>query len=317
MNVNGIDSNYYLTDNPIFVNLSNIRNDTTYVTIFARDLKTQNVSQPLRYYPILSQTTGSSIFQDMNIDIAPLVKSMMDEPDHNRPSLQAQQVNTFETYLNSNILNLEITFRERVNDQSFYDTKRTKIFIRGGKRTYESNQNLSFGDILSPTPTIPRWSGYPINYYYIGKIDSGATGIVQNSIVPPEIIKNQKVKGCNPQYVKFLNSLGGYSYWLFENWETEDRNSNLGYIPRREEVLDLGNEFESGIKLTSKVKKEFLPLIKDLIVSEEIYLYDQSTQKYTRISSNRNRVRENPFSVNYKVDLNFVLYNRYKPSVLW
>lgn len=319
MNVNGISSNYYLTDNPIFVNLSNIDFSTDHVAIFARNTRTQEVSVPMNYYPYGNQ--------NLNIDIAPLVKSMMSEPDHAPPlkavfSAQPQfGQKLFESYFNGNLITLEITFRERTSSTSFYDEKRTRTFIRGGKRTYQSNQNLSYGDILSPTSIIPTWRGYPAAYYLIGRIDTettiGPLGVVKSIRIPADKRKNLKVKGCNPQYVKFLNSLGGYSYWLFENWETEETNDNLGGILRRNEVLDLGNSYDKSVKLTSKIPKEFLPLIKDLIVSKEIYLYDRENQDYIRVSSEKNRVKENPFSVNFKVDLKFKLHNRYNPSLTW
>ncbi|HET8838046.1 MAG TPA: hypothetical protein VFM82_03540 [Flavobacteriaceae bacterium] len=316
MNISGIESNLYLSDNPIFVRLYNISQNAKYVEIRVRNTSTQETPKPLRYYRYANE--------DLNIDISSIVKSMMPKPDHIRPFLSAGSIsNIYQNYFYGNSIVLEFMFVEVMQNGSENVLTRKKTFIRGGKRTYQSNQNLSNGDVLSPTETIPVWNGFPFEYYYLGTISTEVLSIIQDpriirsKIAPVNLVKRLKVKGCEPKYVKFLNSLGGYSYWLFENWETEESNDNLGSILGRTEVTDLGNEYESEIELISKVPQQFLPIIKDLIFSEEIYLYNPTEQNYTRVSSDGNNVKENPFDVNFKVKLKFKLYNRYNPSLIW
>lgn len=310
MNISGIDSNYYLSDNPIFVELSDFETPTKVIEVRVKNLSTQINSSPLRYY----------LFDEsITIDIAPLVKAMMQEPNLFAPYVQ-QSIGTVQR-LQRNYVHLEFSFIEYTDPVHIVNLeKRTKTFIRGGKRTYQSNQKTNFGAILSPTEIIPIWPGFPKAYYYIGQVTNHPTqytGIVYNSIIPQERTKTLKVKTCDSQYVVFLNSLGGYSHWLFENWETEESSDNIGSILGTRSITDLGNEYEKSIVLISKVPKQFLPLMKDLIVSKEIYLYDPADQSYTRINSDNNKIKENPFDVNYKVKLKFTQYSRYNPALIW
>src|SRR5699024_9554720 len=127
-------------------------------TISARNTSTQEQSATLRYYRYGNM--------DLNIDISSVVKSMMPKPDHVQLWFAAQEGNIYENYFYNKSINLEFTFSEVTDSSGFSNTfgsshKRKKTFIRGGKRTYESNQKLSYGDILSPTEIIPIWNGFP------------------------------------------------------------------------------------------------------------------------------------------------------------
>lgn len=125
-------------------------------------------------------------------------------------------------------------------------------------------------------------------------------------------------------YFKFKNSLGGYSYWLFENWNNEESNQNLGVLKGWDGLKDLGNEIDPAISVTSKIPKRFFPLIQDLIISEEIYIYTpgdgyskQGVSIWEKITSNNNKLSQNLFNENEKVKLKFDRHYRYNPSVLW
>lgn len=319
MNISGLESNFYLVDNPVYLTASGILTSSIYIeyylTVYNPNGSIKETSQPQRIY---------NLNTSVSLDIAPLLKSFMPEPAHNT---EYTNLTDFAFYNNS--FKGKVTVKEYA--YAYYsegsgeigtltrelvvkDTKEaTKFFIRGGKRTYDSNQHLSTGNNLIVTNKIPVWGGYPSDLYYTDATD----GIKKSNVIPGSLKEERIVKGCDPKYVKFMNSLGGYSYWLFENWETKDRNSNLGDILRRQDILDLGNESEESLTLISKVPNRFINLMKDLIVSKEIYVYDQSVQTWTRLSSDSNDVKENPYDVNTKVKLNFKTYSRYNPSLLW
>ena len=95
----------------------------------------------------------------------------------------------------------------------------------------------------------------------------------KSNTIPTELRDYRKIKGCNPTYMKFKNSIGGYSYWLFENWTDETSNSDYGVVEKQNNIYDLGNEEQSKITVFSKVPSRYNAMMSDLIVSEEIYLY--------------------------------------------
>ena len=308
MNIAGLSSNFYLVDNPIYLTISEISPSAMYVEIEITNLSTQANSKPQRIY---------SLSDTVNIDIAPLIKSFMPEPKHN---IDYGDLNDIPFYGNS--INAKIEVKQfhmlmvQTNQLGRYVSERierTKFFIRGGKRTYDANQNVSARQKLTPTDVIPTWPGYPVDFYTA----SATNGITKSNVIPENIRESRTVKGCNPQYVKFMNSLGGYSYWLFENWEEEESNKNIGDIQRQKDILDLGNDYDETIDLISKVPARFLPLMKDLIISKEIYLYDSDLQNWTRISSDNNKITTNPYSVNTKVKLKFKPFTRYNPALIW
>jgi len=321
MVVSGLSSNFYLSDNPIFINISNIASGTSYIEIiltrYNADGSVDVVSTPQKLY---------NLNNNISLDIAPLVKSFMPEPLHDK-----NYSNLIQYAFNNNFIKAKVTVNEikftyqmapgtrttRGNIEGFFVTLSTQSFtnhfIRGGKRTYDSNQNLVAGQNLLVTDTIPIWGGYPVDYY----TTNSSSGIVKNNTIPTNLKEERSVKGCNALYVKFMNSLGGYSYWLFENYENEESNDNLGSVLRRISILDLGNDFDSEIELISKIPARYIALMKDLIISKEIYLYNSDAQTWMRILSNNNKIKTNPFDVNTKVKLKFAVPTRYNPSLLW
>jgi|AntDeeMinimDraft_5_1070356.scaffolds.fasta_scaffold02216_6 hypothetical protein len=322
MNLSGLSSNFYLANNPIYLSISGIDDRTPYIDYFISVYDNQgsitSTSKPQRSY---------NLNNTLSVDIAPLIKSFMSEPNHNT---NYTELNPFPFYFNHIKINITVREYEYKNtvvsdpegglDRIVFsteivntDTISNKTFIRGGKRTYDNNINLGNATNLIVTDKIPVWSGLPVDYYYTNLQD----GIVKTNIIPGELKDERTVKGCESIYVKFLNSLGGYSYWLFENSEVQERNSNLGSIRRQLDVLDLGNESEETITLISKVPQRFMPLMKDLIVSPEIYRYEKENQEWHRLSSDNNRITTNPFEVNTKVKLKFNPYSNYNPAVIW
>ena len=315
MVISGLSSNFYLSDNPIFINVSNIAAGVSYIEIVITRYNTDGsvdvVSTPQKLY---------NLNNDISLDIAPLVKSFMPEPLHDKNYYNLTQYAFNNNFIKAKVTVNEIKFisqRGRDNIREYYDLLSTQSFtnhfIRGGKRVYDSNQNLVAGQNLLVTDTIPIWVGYPVDYY----TTNASSGIVKNNTIPTNLREERSVKGCNALYVKFMNSLGGYSYWLFENYENDESNDNLGSVSRQASILDLGNDFDSEIELISKIPARYIALMKDLIISKEIYLYNSDAQIWMRILSNNNKIKTNPFDVNTKVKLKFAVPTRYNPSLLW
>lgn len=183
-----------------------------------------------------------------------------------------------------------------------------KTIIRGGERTELTNRTITLLSTLRNSINLPIWQGYPTDEYFL---DSDST--IQKRT--PANLDYRKEKNCNSLYFKFLNQLGGYSNWLFENSEETETNTNLGAYSRERIISDMGNEVKNSLSVYSKVPKEYYGLIKDLFVSPEIYIWKDL--RWVRVFSGRNTSQEDPSKKAYAVKAKFDFENRFNPSALW
>src|SRR5690554_1067846 len=310
MTVSGLNSDLYFSDNPIIVTVTGIDPNALYVEYsllqFSSFTSTSSGIAPMRKY-----TKGATT---LKFDISPSIKASFPEVDVNENYTSLNPIQT-----NKNILSTSLVFREVLKNGSSSSLPAfNKKFIKGGNRTYESNQNTTIGTPLIPSETIPVWGGYPIDYYYIGSNKL----MYKTNQIPSELKEYRKIKGCDPVYIKFKNTRGGYSYWLFENSSISNSNSGLGIIEKYDKFIDLGSEENIRLSVVSKVPKRYIEMMEDLIVSEDVYMYRPTSSKlyqktWIKITGINNRVNFNPFNKNEKIRLNFNLVNRFNPSVLW
>jgi hypothetical protein len=101
---------------------------------------------------------------------------------------------------------------------------------------------------------------------------------------PRAIINFQQVtpKCDNGFYIKWINSFGGYSYWLFENWElnqsTKDlgelNNDNANLLDTLSKTIQIGKTSQNRVNVTTDVINENEQLLlSDLIDSPKIYWF--------------------------------------------
>lgn len=300
----GLDGNGFLINSNIYANLSinDAGAEVLFYNIRITDASNPQKFQEVKVYP----KQGNSL----RVNLSPMLKSLFKKPNHNINYSAVSQTNTFE------IFNLRFECSFLVSGFPFSNilTINNKTFIRGGYRSNLQNHSSVIGTVLSPVETIPYWSGYPIAEY---KIISGFN-IEKNPFIDSFTSKELRYfKGCNPTYVKFLNSLGGYSYWLFEGLTNNTSTSNAGYSNNFGEVTDFGNTVNRSIQLYSKVPARFYPMMLDLIESSEIYVYNFGYQTWARIINNNNSLSENDAKKSYEVKLNFEVVSNYNPEILW
>jgi len=86
----------------------------------------------------------------------------------------------------------------------------------------------------------------------------------------------------NGFYIKWINSLGGYSYWLFENWESNQQTKDLGEINNDYNNLEdtlsksiqIGKTSQNRVNVTTDVVNEQEQLLlSDLFDSPKIYWF--------------------------------------------
>jgi len=189
----------------------------------------------------------------------------------------------------------------------------TKDFVRGGKRVNDTNQTISPNQTLRLSSNLPVWSGFPISDYFL----SSSYLIEEQLLADVSNIDYRRIKGCNNIYLKFLNQKGGYSFWLFESYSEKEQNTNLGYLvnSKTNNLLDLGNESKSDLQIYSKIPKEYRDYAKDIIVSPDIYAYQNGDWK--KIFSKSNSVEFDNIKKVYVTNLNIDLNYRFNPSLLW
>jgi len=290
LSVTGLEKDFYYANNTIFVQI--------------------NESAPFDYFTVkigsFETMTLTPISGKVRIDISSYIKSLL-------PKLNGD----------NNLISMSINVMSHLKllnaTQIVSSTTITKYFLRGGIRGNRSNVNAQPNVNLKVTENLPYWKGYFRTVSFIDTLRNPNT--IRHSLLNPDTIRGveqRKIKGCNPTYVMFLNSLGGYSYWMFEGITDQQKNSNLGVI-NNNVTIDLGNTFEQEIELYSKVPKAYIALMQDLIISPEIYIYSlgESGVEWTRYTSKNNTLEVNPAKNAQSVKIKLEPFNQFNPSIIW
>jgi hypothetical protein len=300
----GFNDDRYLINNPILLTITSSDNVTFY-KIVINNLTNQKTSTDFISYPDFN---GFS-----NVRLEAIIKSLFDYPsDANGYIINDQLVP------NANKCRVRIFYKTldpetEIESDFILGLDTIKTFIRGGKRTSESNQSLLGNQILTPCAKLPLWEGYETAEYYLDN-----NNLIRKRLliyVPSSRYQFLRSKGCNEVYVKFLNQNGGYSNWLFESHLDKESNKSLGGFVRNNKADDLGNEVDNKLDVNSKVPKDYRPIINDLIVSPEIYVMIDGV--YKRVRSIGNSISYDSIKRSYNVNINFDFDYRFNPSLLW
>ena len=139
------------------------------------------------------------------------------------------------------------------------DTIGNYVFIAGGLVGNNTNIQASNTTILHTLP-IPVWDNYESKAYHI----------TNNSISEYAFIESESAKipviGCNSIYVRYKNSLGGISQWLFERAEIKESTKSKG------ELIDTprGYDVTFNLELVSRVHRDFQYIVSSMIYSDII-----------------------------------------------
>lgn len=299
--VTGLTGSNYLINNEITLNL-NSGVLVNYYIITLENITNGNTTSPIKIYTRIGTN-------EKNVNLSPIIKSIFSYPEANQ-----SYAGFGSTTKNLNTIRITVE-----TDTGFFPYTITRNFIRGGNRTNDVNQVLPItvptnsATWLQPASRIPAWNGYPIAGYRLNS--AGSITKVLQGVLPTGTLDYQRVRGCNSIYIKFLNQKGGYSYWLFETNKETESNDNLGGFIRNNLVDDLGNDSNSSLSVWGKIPKAYIGLIKDLIISPEIYTYDGS--KFNRLLSGKNSITIDDNKRAYQVTIKFELEYRFDPSLLW
>lgn len=172
-----------------------------------------------------------------------------------------------------------------------------KYFVLGGRKSYESN-------VLAPVNlslTNFAWSGFP---RWTSRLSAGIVNTDTDNYV--ELLPRVN---CNNIFIAFRNNLGGFSYYLFEDYSIKDDNRNKGYYLTQRDVKIPGVEARQSITVRSKVHRDLYETIRHLADSFEIYVWNQNILEgdanWVRVNGANNAVDFNPKKVATDVEMNF------------
>lgn len=304
MIVSGLNSNRFLTGNPIPITITADSGEFAIGTKITMSITRQatHPGQSLYAYPpiTLFPTSGG-----VEVDLRPYIVGMMPEPYIPTNSYQ-DPVPNYQVF--------NFSFSENQTDTSAIFSNKT--FIRAFKRT-KSNGALTFSinEELREGDRIPVWQGYPTARFWI----NGASQIRATTVVTSEHSKQMRLPtACNPFYVRFLNSKGGYSFWMFNSWEDNTQSKELGVIERTGiNNKSLGFSQEDTVVVDTRVKREFYPLIGALIVSPVIQVYNQFDMDWLKIELKGTTFEINNYDDLQEPSFEFDLMLNVFPAVIW
>lgn len=324
MVVQRINGDRYLINNPIWVDITSVPDAALFVTISIEPVNgASQVSPPsLRLYAYNNA---------IQFDLSDAIKSFFPVPDFSRETANDVPIQT-------NYLTTCIVFRAIGPDGSevLEEVIVNKTFIRGGRDTQRFNASVALSAVLKESTKIPRWGGFPVRkYYFEASRDTRKTyyNILSTTIIPADETEQRRVIGCNPIYFKFLNTLGGYSYWLFETFTAEKSAGKAQIVENRNANYSLGNEIEYELEVEGRVEREYYQTMRALIQSPEIYVWDlnskvfadrtgtvdviQARDPWVKVFAGKNKISFESNEDLKDVSLKFEIKTEQRPTVKW
>lgn len=307
MIVSGLNNNRFLTGNGIPVQITPDGGQTfatgTLVTMTISRLATHPGQEiytlpPSKIYPGPNGVT---------LELSEIIRGLMPYPYVPTAAYQDPV---------PNYQNFTFTFEEDQTNTS--EVFSNKTFVRGYRRTWTPTaQTLGATELLSPVGTIPFWDGFPIAVFQMD-----ANTISPILVLPEGLGKRMRPPtACEPLYVRFMNSLGGYSFWMFNSWEWGLSSSPSGTIPATGETKSLGFDQENTITAHGRIKSEHYPLIRDLIASPVIQIYSTGevpfSQPWTKVEAKQNSFNTSNYGDMQEVSFQFELDQKIHAQTTW
>lgn len=305
MIVTGLNGNRFLTGNPIPVTFAPDTQDFlsgSKIILTVTKLATHSGDVAYTYPPVTLYPSPKGI----TIDLAPYIKGLMPIPYVPDSSYQ----NPIPNYQR-----FTITAEETQGNTSQVFSNKT--FIRGFRRT-KSNQGITLpvGTTLNNADRIPIWGSYPTARFFI---DSNNT-IQSTTVVDSQYTKRMRMPtACNPFYVRFLNSLGGYSFWMFNAWEWETSSDAVGVIKTTTNINNrsLGFAEQNTVTVDTRVKREFYGLMRDLVVSPVVQVYNEFDMEWLKIELQGSSFSTSNYEDLQEPTFTFDLMLNTNPQTVW
>lgn len=294
MDILGLENNYYLAGNDIWIQVSNFPKVPIRLELEVTNLNTGATMPLFRLY--------SDINNVFRFNVSQTIRPLQPYPNH-------VNVNTLQEYR----LEFTVIFEDNTSEASTLD----RYFIRGGRDKNNVDEWYLYDGYKLLISKWVDWRGILLPGY--------ANKIQNNLIVDyiPSVADTFKMilpSSCNARIIKFLNSIGGYQYWVFESWEIKPKvkaQSMISQIPMqlRDDVSrNLGTDTTKEITLKTKTPAELQPIILDLLESPEILMYDpagtDNVSSWHRLQlNNSNDAIFNSNDMSYLNEITYILPN--------
>ena len=318
MEVTGLNRDRYLINNPIWVEVREIPSEAIYVSTTITRLNTDGTEIPENAPTTLRLHSINGV---LYFDLSEGIKAFFPVPDY-------RNTGSNNTPIGHNYQKARVTFKATSQTGIIVEEIQfTRTYIRGGKDGPGFNLSLAQGEVLKESTRIPRWGTYPVRKYWLNDLNE----IVSSGIIAETETDVRRVVGCNPIYFRFLNTSGGYSYWLFENWELSKSAKKAQRIESRDLDYSLGAEISFQLEVEGRIEKEYYRTVRALLQSPEIYVRDLESKVYNDSLVNT-ASRSQPWYKVYaapnsmktpsneeliEVKLKFDLLSKQRPSVVW
>ena len=302
MEIKGLEGNLYYIENKIVLKLKAVTKPLRSISLSVVNYaNSKTVNLPLIY-------PGAN--QEIILDLSKIVKALFTLPqigdDYTSATVQLNnQVNEITTTITA-------LFEDGTNEIATF----TRNYVRGGNFTHKTNQMAVAETILSPIYDLPYWNNYPFSFCKIvgGKMIkynaiSGLGAGSERAVLMP-------VKSCDGAYIRFLNSKGGTSYWLFDGYNDMIDVYHYGDVDNLQRRVDLGSRSSVTMQVSGKVSDEHYLLMRDLITSPYIHLW--KNEEWVQIYSDGNNKWQDPSGKRaHKVSYRFNFFKQNNRSLLW
>lgn len=250
MIITGIENNYYLVDNDIWITAkseSEMRNLVMKITNSIGD------EMVLEMQPINNECK-------FNISLP--IRAMFQEVRH-----LSAPLNTFQAFT------IEFSSASENTATSF-----TKMFVKG-KRTKYGNANKNWHLVHGENLFKGKWLKFENAPNVVKPLRIIGNHPTEVELTEGEIYRLSVREKCDVKVVKFLNHLGGYNQYVFEKYEEKTSTKAQKSISKIAEALNAHNFrqqdpiTETTLEVHTKTPHELQHLITDLIASPDVYLY--------------------------------------------
>lgn len=295
MTILGLENNYYLAGNDIWISVAGFVNPVSFLTLSITNLSTSETLPEFRLYP--------SPNNDFKFNISAPIRALFNLPGQD-------PLNSLQTF--------EIKFVANFESATAESFTYVKHFIRGGRNKNGNDAWHLYDGAELVVGRWLKWRGVPL------------TGLAHR-IVGSQILEfmpepyEMSIPLCDYKIVKFLNSLGGYQYFLFEKYEKVTKTRRGKTLDIISEALHKENfrvidvESTTTLKLYAKTPTDVQEVFADLITSPEIFLYNpQGTDldgMWERVIAVDSQANENNFDRVYLNELE-VEFSKYKTRAI-
>lgn len=294
MTITGLEHNYYLAGNDIWIKIRDFVNTPEKLEIKVKNIGEGKELPNFTLYP--------SPNNDFHFNICLPIRALFPEPEH-----LGNPLNTLQEF--------ELIFTATLEDEEKDVRIFSKYFIRGGVEKHTAkNWYLNENDPLIIQNWV-QWEGVE-SPFLPQRIEDESI----KEFTPDEVRKIKLNGNCEYKIIKFLNSHGGYQYWVFEHFELKIKTKAEKTIPRIAQHLqednfrNLGIKSETQISLYTKTPKDLQPIITDLIQSIDVLLYNPSgtdnNSKWQRLIIDNNETLYNSFEAKYENKIAFSFSNQ-------